>query len=158
MDNDIRIIKNDHQGHEVWHYKGEIIAQSTNGIIAKAHFNRADLEFNGVVLKENDCFFELYLFDKWFNIYEIFDRDSGILKAWYCNITKPFRQGKSEIFYDDLALDLLVFPDGRRMVLDEDEFEALNLTQRDQLSAKSALFELERLFEAHTPLDIFTLL
>jgi len=158
MDNAIRIIKNDHNGHAVWHYQGEIIAQSRNGLIAKAHFNRADLEFNGVLLKENDCFLELYLFEKWFNIYEIFDRDSDKLKAWYCNITKPARLVKSEIFYDDLALDLLVFPDGHRLVLDEDEFEALNLTKQDQQSARSALQELEGLFEDHTPLDIFSLL
>jgi len=158
MDNAIRIIKNDHKGHEVWHYQGEIIAQSANGLIAKAHFNRADLEFNGMLLKEKDCFLELYLFEKWFNIYEIFDRDNGKLKAWYCNITKPVRLAKGEIFYDDLALDLLVFPDGRRLVLDEDEFEALNLTLEDQQSARSALQELERIFEENTPLDVFSLL
>jgi len=158
MDNTIRIIKNDHTGCEVWHYQGEIIAQSANGLIAKAHFNRADLEFNGVLLKENDCFLELYLFEKWFNIYEIFDRDDGELKAWYCNITKPVRLERGDILYDDLALDLLVFPDGRRLVLDEDEFEALNLTEEDQRTARSALQELEELFEGHTPLDVFSLL
>jgi len=158
MDNTIRIIKNDHTGCEVWHYQGEIIAQSANGLIAKAHFNRADLEFNGVLLKENDCFLELYLFEKWFNIYEIFDRDDGELKAWHCNITKPVRLDKGDILYDDLALDLLVFPDGRRLVLDEDEFVALNLTEEDQRTARSALQELEELFEGHTPLDVFSLL
>ena len=36
------------------------------------------------------------------------------------------RSEASQIRYVDLALDLLVFPDGRQLVLDEDEFEALH--------------------------------
>ncbi len=156
MDNTIRIIKNDHTAVRC------ITRRDHRSICEWPHresaFHRADLEFNGVLLKENDCFLELYLVEKWFNIYEIFDRDDGKLKAWYCNVTKPVRLAKGEIFYDDLALDLLVFPDGRRLVLDEDEFEALNLSEEDQRTARSALQELEELFEGHTPLDVFSLL
>jgi protein associated with RNAse G/E len=55
---------------------------------------------------------ELYLFGKWFNIYEIYDRDDQLLKAWYCNITRPVRLLGNEVHYDDLALDLLVFLTG----------------------------------------------
>jgi hypothetical protein len=41
-----------------------------------------------MLLKQRDRFLELYLFDRYFNIYEIYDRDTGILKGWYCNITR----------------------------------------------------------------------
>ncbi len=34
--------------------------------------------------------------------------------------------------YVDLALDLLVFPDGRQFVLDEDEFLKLDLSPADR--------------------------
>ena len=46
----------------------------------------------------------------------------------------------------NVALDLLVFPDGRQEVLDEDEFAALNLDADDQHSARAALAELQALF------------
>ena len=97
---------------------------------------------------------ELYLFDKWFNIYEIYDRDNGLLKAWYCNITRPVRVLGDEIQYDDLALDLLVFPDRRQLALDEDEFIALNLNEADQQNARSALKELQNLFSQNEKVNI----
>ena len=74
------IIKNNHKGEEVWRYAGKILAETAKGIIAEAFFNRADLEFNGITLKEGDRFLELYLFGKWFNIYEIYDRDTTFKK------------------------------------------------------------------------------
>ena len=141
-------------GAEVWRYAGKIIAESTKGIIAEAYFNRSDLEFNGILLKEGDHFLELYLFGKWFNIYEICDRDSGLLKAWYCNITRPVRVAEQTIYYDDLALDLLVFPDRRQLALDEDEFLSLELNKTDQQKARSALKELQKLFSQNNKINI----
>lgn len=143
---DVTIIKNNHKGEEVWRYAGKIFAETPKGIIAEAYFNRSNLEFNGITLKEGDRFMELYLFGKWFNIYEIYDRDDEKLKAWYCNITRPVRIAGREIHYDDLALDLLVFPDRRQLALDEDEFMALDLINADQQNARSALKELQDLF------------
>jgi uncharacterized protein len=150
----VTIIKNNHSGAEVWRYPGKIIAESAKGIIAEAFFNRSDLEFNGIVLKEGDHFLELYLFGKWFNIYEIYDRDNKLLKAWYCNITRPVRVEDQTIYYDDLALDLLVFPDRRQLALDEDEFLSLKLNKADQLQARSALKELQALFSKREIVNI----
>ena len=48
--------------------------------------------------------------------------------------------------YVDLALDLLVFPDGSQLVLDEDEFAALNLSPSEQAAARQALAELQSSF------------
>lgn len=154
INSDVTIIKNNHMGGEVWRYAGKIIAESTKGIIAEAYFNRTDLEFNGILLKEGDHFLELYLFGKWFNIYEICDRDSGSLKAWYCNITRPVRVAEQIIYYDDLALDLLVFPDRRQLALDEDEFLSLELNKTDQQKARSALKELQKLFSQNNKINI----
>ena len=154
INSDVSIIKNNHKGEEVWRYAGKIIAETPRGMIAEAFFNRSDLEFNGITLKEGDRFMELYLFGKWFNIYEIYDRDNGLLKAWYCNITRPVRILGDEIHYDDLALDLLVFPDRRQLALDEDEFIALNLIKADQHNARSALKELQNLFSQNEKINI----
>ncbi len=151
---EMTIIKNNHLGVEVWRYGGKIIAESAKGMILEAYFNRSDFEFNGVLLKEGDRFLELYLYDKWFNIYEIYDRDSAELKAWYCNITRPVRILDKSVYYDDLALDLLVFPDRRQLALDEDEFISLNLKKADQRQARSALIELQRLFSQEERVNI----
>lgn len=158
INSDVMIIKNNQVGREVWRYAGRIVAASPNGVIAEAYFNRSDFEFNGILLKEGDKFLELYLFDKWFNIYEIYDRDTGMLKAWYCNVTRPVCMLDQTINYDDLALDLLVFPDGSQLVLDEDEFLSLELSEGDQRGARSGLKELQALFASSVRLDIHTLI
>lgn len=122
-----KIIKNNHLGQEVWRYPGKLLIQSQNGLLFEARFNRSDFDFNGLLLKKNDLFLELYLYKKHFNIYQIYDRDTKLLKAWYCNICRPVVVENSTVSYDDLALDLLVFQDGRKMILDEDEFTDLGL-------------------------------
>ena len=155
MNEIITIVKNDYRGIEVWRYQGKIVKISPAGLIAEAFFNRPDLKLNDdVLLKKKDRFLELYLFEKWFNIYEIYDRDNGLLKAWYCNITHPMRMDKNMLYYDDLALDLLVYSDGRQVVLDEEEFKALSLSEDEKFKARGALDELIKLFEMNNPLDI----
>ena len=61
------------------------------------------------------------------------------LKAWYCNVTYPTIFEDGVIIYIDLALDLLVYADGRHLVLDEDEFLELNLGEEDEKKAREAL-------------------
>jgi len=154
----ITIVKNDHLGGEVWRYTGQVLAESPNGILVEARFNRADLVFNGILLRENDRFVEFYSREKWFNIYEIYDRDDAILKAWYCNVTRPARWGDGVLCYDDLALDLLVYPSGQQLALDEDEFMRLNLPESEQKHARQALEELKGFFSQTAYPDLRALL
>ena len=91
------IIKNNELGEEIWRYKGKPLVQTSQGILFEAYFNRSDLDFNGILFKKNDLFLELYLFGKFYNIYELHDRDTGMLKAWYCNVTRPVVLGDSTI-------------------------------------------------------------
>ncbi len=147
MSNDITLIKRDHFGKEVWQYSGRKLRTSKSGILVEAPFNRTDLPFHGLVFKHNDRFMELYLIGHWFNIFEIHDRDTDAIKGWYCNVTRPPLIQPDQIAYDDLALDLLVYPDGRQVILDEDEFEKLNLSPHDQEKARKGLHELELLLK-----------
>ncbi len=154
MNDAFTIVKNDHLGREVWRYPALLISRSVRGLLFEAHFNRPDLDFNGLLLKQNDHFLELYWFEKYFNIYEIYDRDTSLLKGWYCNVTRPIRLADSAIFYEDLALDLLVFPDGRQLVLDQDEFAALHLDEGLKEKALKGLRELRQLFRDRFPLNV----
>ena len=142
----MRIIKNDYLGNSVWEYDGKVIEQSASAFLLEAHFNRSDLMFNGVFLREGDRFLELYPLEKWFNIFEIHDKDNEEIKGWYCNITRPARYDAEKISYDDLALDLLVYPDRKMLVLDEDEFRSLSLDPIETLNAKKGLEQLKEIF------------
>ena len=142
----MRIIKNDHLGNSVWEYDGKVIEQSASAFLLEAHFNRSDLMFNGIFLREGDRFLELYPLEKWFNIFELHDKDNDEIKGWYCNITRPARYDAEKISYDDLALDLLVYPDKKMLILDEDEFRSLSLDPIETLNAKTGLEQLKEIF------------
>jgi predicted RNA-binding protein associated with RNAse of E/G family len=49
-----------------------------------------------------------------------------------------------------LALDLLVYPDGGQLVLDEDEFIALPLSPAVRTAARQALAELRNHFQGES--------
>jgi protein associated with RNAse G/E len=114
--------------------------------LIEAFFNRPDKPFHGVLLAEGDRFVERYYSDRWYNIFEIHDRKTDQLKAWYCNVTYPAIMQDGMVIYIDLALDLLVYADGRHLVLDEDEFLELKLGEADERKAREALRELQELF------------
>ena len=145
---DVLIIKLNTQRQETWRYQGRILSQDAHSLLIEAFFNRDDLPFHGITLRENDRFLERYYTDRWYNIFEIHDRDDGRLKAWYCNVTTPAELEPGRISYVDLALDLLVYPNGTYLVLDEDEYEALDLNPQLRLKAHQALTALVELVEA----------
>jgi len=150
----VTIIKLNIHGEETWRYSGIVMAANEKGVLIEAFFNRDDLPFHGITLKRNDRFLEVYFYDRWYNIYEIYDRDDDTLKGWYCNITKPVMVADSTLSYVDMALDLLVFPDGRMLLLDENEYQDLNVSAEDDLQARAGLSELKEMFNGKTPFRV----
>jgi hypothetical protein len=94
---------------------------------------------------------ETFYSDRWYNIFEIHDRDDGKLKGWYCNIGKPAVIEQDVVSYVDLALDLWVAPDGTQTILDEDELAGLKLDDEVKQMAFEGLRELQSRFKANTP-------
>ena len=148
MSNTVTVHKLNEQGVEVFRYNGILIGEQGTSLTLEARFERADVQFLEVTFQEGDRFVETYYSDRWFNIFEIHDADDDHLKGWYCNITRPARFEQGHIYAEDLALDLLVYPDGRLRVLDEAEFEEIELSESDRANALSALEELKRWVEA----------
>ena len=130
----------------MWQYEGQVLRREPNAIVLEAYFNRPDMPFIDVTLKENDRFVETFYSDRWYNIFEIYDRDDGKLKGCYCNVGRPAVHTDGAVSYIDLALDLWVSADGKQTVLDVDEFEALSLSDSEREKAWNALAELQRLF------------
>ena len=139
----ITILKLNLKQQVTWRYKGNILAENDIKIVLQAFFNRENIPFHGILLKKGDRFVETFFFDRWFNIFEIHDRDSDQRKGWYCNIGFPAKKEGQVLSYIDLALDLLVYPDGKQLVLDEDEFDELSLTPDVKNQALKALEELK---------------
>ena len=143
----ITVIKRNLRGEETWRYTGLILRREPDALILEARFNRPDMPFQGILLKENDRFVETYFTDCWYNVYEIHDRDDDRIKGWYCNISRPaILEADDRLSYVDLALDLWVTSDGEQVVLDEDEFAALDLDADTRSRAQKALEELRLRF------------
>ena len=137
--------KLDASGREVWHYPAEVLERTETSVVLRAVYDRQDVDFHGMRLRRGDRFVETFYTDRWYNIFAIHDAGTGDFKGWYCNIARPAAITPLGLSCEDLALDLLVLPDGRCRVLDEDEFDALSLDPAEQEHARLALEELQRM-------------
>jgi len=142
----VDVIKLNTAGQKTWRYRGSLLQVSSSQVVLEAFFDREDMNLHGLVLARGDRFIETYFTDRWYNIFEIHSRDDDTIRGWYCNITRPAKIEDGQISYVDLALDLLVFPDGSQQVLDEDEFERLNISPEVRSQALEAMRELRDQF------------
>lgn len=142
----IMVQKKNLAGEVTWQYDGVVLQREPNFVILEALFNRPDTPFMDIVLKENDRFVETFYSDRWYNIFEIYDRDDGKVKGWYCNVGMPAVFEDGVVSYVDLALDLWVSSNGRQTVLDEDEFLELDISDELRTNAQKGLRELQGLF------------
>jgi hypothetical protein len=147
----ITVLKRNLAGEVTWQYEGRVLERRATCVTLEAFFNRDDMPFMDVVLKRGDRFIESFFSDRWYNVFEIYDRDNKKFKGWYCNIGYPAVIEMDTVSYIDLALDLWVADDGAQTVLDEDEFQRLSLDRLARAQAVSALEELKRKFANKRP-------
>ena len=112
------------------------------------------MDLGYVVFASGDHFFEHYYSARWYNIFEVRSAE-GVLKGWYCNITRPACFEGDMVTSEDLELDLFVAPDRKQLLrLDLDEFAALELHMREPKAydaAIQALHELEEMARTGAP-------
>ncbi|MFF8386808.1 DUF402 domain-containing protein [Streptomyces kanasensis] len=102
-------------------------------------------DFGFVRFEPGDVFTEHYGRDRWYSVKEVRAAD-GTLKGWYCDITRPAEVTAAEVVVEDLDLDLWVSADRTRVLrLDEDEFAASGLADRDPAAAARAARALDAL-------------
>jgi predicted RNA-binding protein associated with RNAse of E/G family len=142
----IKVQKKNPAGEVTYEYEGILLSRDEKSISLEALFDRADMPFMDVVFKTGDRFVEYYYADRWYNIFAVHDHEDGRVKGWYCNIGMPAVFEDGVVSYVDLALDLWVSISGKQTVLDEDEFEQLNLSEELRSSALNGLEELKQLF------------
>ncbi len=147
----MKILKKNPADEVTWQYEGMVLSRKENEITLEALFNRDDMPFMDITLKRNDRFVETFYSDRWYNIFEIFDRDDGKFKGWYCNIGKPAIIEDDFVSYVDLALDLWVSANGKQTILDEDELEELNLDDELKQKIYAGLKELQDVLKSKNP-------
>jgi protein associated with RNAse G/E len=147
----IKVQKKNPEGQVTYEYEGAMLSRDEHSITLEAFFDRADMPFVDTVFRTRDRFVEYYYDDRWYNIFEIHDRDDERIKGWYCNVCKPAVFEDGIVSYVDLALDLWVSSNGAQTVLDEAEFEALNLDQELRDGAIGGLHDLKKFFLNNKP-------
>ena len=131
-------------------YPSELLHDDGTRITVRAPWAGAGIrDFGFVRFEPGDVFTEHYWRDRWYAVKEVRDAEGG-LKGWYCDITRPAtRTGTgtgTELVVEDLDLDLWVSADAKEILrLDEDEFEASGLADRDPQAASAAIAALDEL-------------
>lgn len=131
--------KHDAAGREVWSWTAARRRLTPTSAVVEARFSAGPFEIHGLSLRPGDRFVESYYTDRWYNVFAVYDGETGRLKGWYCNISRPARLEDGHVRWEDLALDLIVLPGGEQFVLDEDEFGALELSAVDRSQALATL-------------------
>jgi predicted RNA-binding protein associated with RNAse of E/G family len=127
-------------------YKGLLLVEEPGHLLVHARWERGPMDLGYVIFAPGDHFYEHYYTARWYNIFEVRSA-TGVLKGWYCNVTRPACFADGVVTSEDLELDLFVSPDRRQLLkLDEEEFVALGLDEREPEAygaALGALHELE---------------
>lgn len=147
----IRVQKKNPAGDVTYEYEGELLNRDEHVLVLEALFDRADMPFVDTVFRTGDRFVEYYYSNRWYNIFQVHAREDQAIKGWYCNVGRPAVFEDKVVSYVDLALDLWVSADGVQTVLDEDEFEALDLSSELRAGAMEGLQELQQLFLNNKP-------
>ncbi|MFD3313623.1 DUF402 domain-containing protein [Streptomyces sp. NPDC058694] len=128
-------------------YPAELLHDDGTHVTVRAAWAGAGVrDFGFVRFEPGDVFTEHYWRDRWYAVKEVRGPE-GVLKGWYCDITRPASVSEGELVVEDLDLDLWRSADGRAVLrLDEDEFAESGLETTDPqaaAAARSALDELE---------------
>jgi protein associated with RNAse G/E len=142
----VSLVKRSHRNIE---YPAVVAFDDGTHIVVQAPWSEQDARDLGYVRFEpGDVFTEHYWRDRWYSVKEIRGKQAG-LKGWYCDVARPVRVRDGLLASEDLDLDLWVSADRRTVLrLDQDDFDASGLAERDPDAVREALRafdELERL-------------
>lgn len=98
----------------------------------RAEWTSGTINAGGLIFEIGDYVHEYFSPTAWFDVFALFGA-AGQLKGWYGNVTWPtmFEDGPDgeTVVWHDLFVDLIGFPDGQFLILDEDELEASGMIE-----------------------------
>ncbi len=145
------VVKCNANGEEVLRYTGDVLERGETSICVRAIFQIEEADIGVAVFRQGDVFTEWFYSNRWYNVFKIESADTGQLKGWYCNITRPAVITDTFVRADDLALDVFINPAGETFILDEREFNALDLTATERASAQNAVSLILQAVSARQP-------
>ena len=126
----VDIVKVSPTGEKRVRYEGELIPGPEGWIVARARWVHGDIDLGYLEFRNGDYLDEYFALEHPYNAFALY-RDDHTFVGWYCNVTHPTTVSRTEIQWHDLFVDVIVYPDGRTLVLDEDELENSGLETTD---------------------------
>lgn len=150
----VTVRKHDWRGRFRYAWEGQVVTRTVDHLIIEAIWNGpGEPRVGEINFARGDRFIEHYYPGRGYAIWQIEQAD-GSLKGWYCNISTPVEDHEGTLTFRDLLLDLLVYPDGRLVELDRDEFDTARgegLDPAEAAAAEAALAELREMARLAVP-------
>ncbi|MFY1688661.1 DUF402 domain-containing protein [Plantactinospora sp. WMMB782] len=129
-------------------YPASVVSDDGNHLVVQAPWADDVVRDMGFVRFEpGDTWTEHYWRDRWYSVKEVYDA-AGTRKGWYCDVTRPPTVRDDVLVVPDLDLDLWASADLSEVYrLDEDEFLASGLPEREPATAARARQALDELAE-----------
>lgn len=113
--------KYDGKLHRSW--KAKLIERDSSLFEFVGKFEKEISHSHLGVIGRGTVSYEFYWLERWYNVFRFHESD-GSLRNFYCNINMPPKFENGILDYVDLDLDIVVWKDFSRQILDADEFEA----------------------------------
>jgi hypothetical protein len=139
------VIKRNSDGETTLTYEGRVLERDMHHVCLQARFEGNSRDLGYMYLKQGDVFTEWFYANRWYNVFKVEDRDTGRLKGFYCNLTRPADIQAEYVAADDLELDVFVRPNGKTLLLDEDEYQALALSDHERAQVDAAVSHIKAL-------------
>lgn len=137
--------KIDNKIHKSWNAR--VIEENKSSIILYGEFEEEIRHQHLGVIKPGTKSYEYYWFERWYSIFRFHEPD-GSLRNFYCNVNQPPVFENNILDYVDLDIDVIVWKDKQRQILDIDEFESNAKKYRySEQIVKKALESLRELLE-----------
>ncbi len=137
------VIKRNPAGETTLTYEGKVLERGAHHVCVQARFKGNSRDLGYMYLKQGDLFTEWFYDNRWYNVFKVNDRDTGELKGFYCNLTRPAEIHDDYVAADDLELDIFVRPNGETRLLDEDEYQALELSDHERAQVAGAVAQIQ---------------
>lgn len=103
-------------------WTGHLLRRNSERILLEGFFD-ADVSHPDLGLIRNGTrSVESFFADRWYNHFAFYE-PAGDFRNHYINISMPPEIGDASVDYVDLDIDIIIWPDGRVDLLDQEEFE-----------------------------------
>jgi hypothetical protein len=125
----------------IFAWTGDIVEDAADHVTVQALWavGNKPMHLGYTIFEPGDTFLETYYARQWFSVWEVRSHRNGRTKGWYCNVCRPFEREGNQLRFIDMELDVFVYPDGRFVILDEDELLAAGLPPDDEEAARAGL-------------------